>query len=320
MKRSLCMVIGSVALLSTVLTGCSGLFGEKEHTFGDWVVVTEATCTEEGSKKHICTGCGFEETDVIGAKGHSYDEGKITTAASCTEKGTKTFTCSVCSSVKTEDIKASGHTFGDGEITKAASCTEKGTMTYKCSVCDGTKTEDIAAKGHSYDKGVITKIAGCIEKGCRTYTCTACNETKEEEIAATGHSSSKIKCSTCGTFFITVNPVGTAVKDSKGLDVTILEWTKTVGENYDTYSLRYKVANNVADSKLTPGTFEIIMEDGSTESQYGFFNDIYSGDSTTRSYSWKILHTQKPLVLKYEDVFASFGGTKETPLYWDIPE
>lgn len=281
MKRSLCMVIGSVALLSTVLMGCSGLFGEKEHTFSDWVVVTEATCTEEGSKKHICTGCGFEETDVIGAKGHSYDEGKITTASSCTEKGT---------------------------------------MTYKCSVCDEIKTENIAAKGHSYDKGVITKVASCTEKGCRIYTCTVCNETKEEEIAATGHSGSKIKCSICGTFFITVNPVGTSVKDSKGLDVTILEWTKTVGENYDTYSLRYKVANNVPDSKLTPGTFEIIMEDGSTESQYGFFNDIYSGDSTTRSYSWKILHTQKPLVLKYEDVFASFGGTKETPLYWNIPE
>ena len=49
-----------------------------EHTFGEWIVTTQPTCTEPGEKTRTCTGCGEVETMVIDATGHHYKDGKCT--------------------------------------------------------------------------------------------------------------------------------------------------------------------------------------------------------------------------------------------------
>ena len=49
-----------------------------EHTFGEWIVTTQPTCTEPGEKTRTCTGCGEVETRVIPAAGHDYKDGKCT--------------------------------------------------------------------------------------------------------------------------------------------------------------------------------------------------------------------------------------------------
>ena len=49
-----------------------------EHTFGEWIVTTQSTCTEPGEKTRTCTGCGEVETMVIDATGHHYKDGKCT--------------------------------------------------------------------------------------------------------------------------------------------------------------------------------------------------------------------------------------------------
>ena len=49
-----------------------------EHTFGEWIVTTQPTCTEPGEKTRTCTGCGEVETMVIPAAGHDYKDGKCT--------------------------------------------------------------------------------------------------------------------------------------------------------------------------------------------------------------------------------------------------
>ena len=54
-----------------------------EHTFGEWIVTTQPTCTEPGEKTRTCTGCGEVETMVIDATGHHYKDGKCT---DCGEK------------------------------------------------------------------------------------------------------------------------------------------------------------------------------------------------------------------------------------------
>ena len=55
------------------------------HTYGDWVVVTPATCTTAGQKQHTCTECGHVETEVIPATGHHW-----------VDKGDGTHTCPDC--------------------------------------------------------------------------------------------------------------------------------------------------------------------------------------------------------------------------------
>ena len=45
------------------------------HSFGEWTVTTEPTCTEEGSKERVCE-CGEKETEVILALGHDFVNGE----------------------------------------------------------------------------------------------------------------------------------------------------------------------------------------------------------------------------------------------------
>ena len=53
---------------------CGDKVAEHTHSFGDWVVTKEATCTEPGEQTRSCD-CGYSETQVIPAKGHDYVNG-----------------------------------------------------------------------------------------------------------------------------------------------------------------------------------------------------------------------------------------------------
>ena len=60
------------------------------HSFGEWTVSKEATCTEAGEETRTCSVCGATETQAISAKGHTASEKWVTTKkATCTEKGTQ---------------------------------------------------------------------------------------------------------------------------------------------------------------------------------------------------------------------------------------
>ncbi len=70
--------------------------GKAAHSFGDWTVTKEATCTEEGSKVGVCEVCKKEVTKKIDAKGHCYGEYVSNNDATKEADGTKTRECSVC--------------------------------------------------------------------------------------------------------------------------------------------------------------------------------------------------------------------------------
>lgn len=44
---------------------CSEVLNKNIHQYGEWIITKEATEREKGSRKHICTICGYEETEVI---------------------------------------------------------------------------------------------------------------------------------------------------------------------------------------------------------------------------------------------------------------
>ncbi len=47
---------------------------KEEHTFGEWTIVEEATCTKEGTQEHVCSVCEYKAEDTIEATGHTYSE------------------------------------------------------------------------------------------------------------------------------------------------------------------------------------------------------------------------------------------------------
>lgn len=83
--------------------------------FGEWTIITEPTCTEDGLKQHICNKDGYIEEVIVPATGHT--EKVINKKdATCAEDGyTGDKVCSVCNEIievghNTEKL---GHDFSD---------------------------------------------------------------------------------------------------------------------------------------------------------------------------------------------------------------
>lgn len=153
------------------------------HVYED--VKAEATCTQPGASKQVCTYCQDEKNvEEVPALGHDYAE-KITKQATCTEAGEKELECTRCHDKKTETIPALGHEFsGVGTVVKAATCTETGSKEISCVRCDAKQTEVIPATGHDFGEWTVTKAATFLEAGEETRTCANCNLAETREIAA----------------------------------------------------------------------------------------------------------------------------------------
>ena len=71
-----------------------------KHSYGNWVVTKEATCTEDGSRERVCSGCGNVETEVIPA-GHKWNwEYTIDKMPTDTEEGYMSIHCMVCDAIR----------------------------------------------------------------------------------------------------------------------------------------------------------------------------------------------------------------------------
>ena len=161
------------------------------HAYGDWVIVKEATCTEEGLRTQTCANCGDVLEEVIPKTDHTWNEGEVSKQPTCTENGERTFTCTVCQETKTEvaeDLPAIGHNWSDWEV-KDATCTEDGLKTRHCQNdgCKEVESEVIPATGHTFGEWEVTTPATCETEGQETRTCADCNETETRVIKALGH-------------------------------------------------------------------------------------------------------------------------------------
>lgn len=136
-----------------------------------------------------------EKTDTFDVTIHKASENWDIHESSCTEDGYKALLCSGCGKeLKRETIVKTGHNLTAHEA-KTVTCTEAGSNAYwSCDRCNkyfsdaegNSEVENnswiIQASGHHWDKGVVTKDPTETEKGIKTFTCTACKETKTEEI------------------------------------------------------------------------------------------------------------------------------------------
>lgn len=161
------------------------------HAYGDWVIVKEATCTEEGLRTQTCANCGDVKKEVLPKADHTWNEGEVSKQPTCTENGERTFTCTVCGTSKTEvaeDLPAIGHNWSDWEV-KDATCTEDGLKTRHCQNdgCKEVESEVIPATGHTFGEWTVTTPATCETEGQETRTCANCNETETRVIKALGH-------------------------------------------------------------------------------------------------------------------------------------
>ena len=170
---------------------------EHVHSWSDYVVVKEATCTETGEKIKYCD-CGASVSIIIEPTGHLLEEGfacserrclnegcdyvepkaehafsvKETVPPSCTEKGYTVYACE-CGEERTGDeTEPAGHVYGDWETLEEVTCTDDGKRLRSCTVCGFEETEILPSAGHKYESSVIP--ATCETGGYTEHTCVDC--------------------------------------------------------------------------------------------------------------------------------------------------
>jgi len=71
------------------------------HSYGDWTIIKEATCTEEGLKQRTCTVCSTMEEEIIPMTEHDWENDfTIDQQPTATENGSKSIHCKNCEAVK----------------------------------------------------------------------------------------------------------------------------------------------------------------------------------------------------------------------------
>ena len=198
------------------------IYPALEHDYGDWEVVTPASCTEDGEETATCSRCGETVTRVIDALGHLPAEPVETDVvpATCSTPGHHDLVtiCTRCNNeISRETIEdpidpdahswgawtdtgdgehhvrtcehysghtdAAKHNWDNGTVTTPATCLTDGELTFTCDDCGATKTEVIQAAGHhNVENWTVTKPATCTEAGSRTGECSVCHQTITEVI------------------------------------------------------------------------------------------------------------------------------------------
>ena len=160
--------------------------------------VTNATCTETGSKIYTCT-CGYQYTETISAAGHKAEaEYRVGYKPTCTSNGYSALYCSVCEK-KIKEIYPSplGHDKVFVEYIHPT-CEEPGKNHYRCSRCEKDFYEVVEdALGHSSSEETIIIDPTCTEDGGLYYVCERCGEPNPDDCIevypATGHTEGEWK-------------------------------------------------------------------------------------------------------------------------------
>lgn len=184
-------------ILAVLLTGaaCLTACGECRHSYSNWSVLREASCTSDGTQSRSCEKCGYTETQTIAALGHSQAP-LPPQAATCSAPGlTGGVGCSVCGKVLTAptEIPPLEHNYVTLPGVEAT-CTQSGLEEYRyCSRCtlEPPAQKVIPALGHSYKSTVIVE-ATCSQNGTEKSTCSLCNDSFTSVIAAKEYTASEI--------------------------------------------------------------------------------------------------------------------------------
>ena len=85
-----------------------------KHTWGDWEVIKEATCTEGGEETKTCTKCHATETRQTKALGHKFSDWEVVEEPTATEDGYEERVCERCKARQTKVLPATGENNNNG--------------------------------------------------------------------------------------------------------------------------------------------------------------------------------------------------------------
>lgn len=127
------------------------------------------TCTAIGWDAYeTCSRCDYTTYNEAIAIGHTWDEWQVTTEPTCTEKGIETRICINDDSHKeTRNVDPTGHT-GSWIVDKEATCTTDGSEYQICSICGVSTKKTIPTIEHQYQEATCDAPMKCVLCG-KTY-------------------------------------------------------------------------------------------------------------------------------------------------------
>ena len=153
-------------------------FNEEPHVFGEYVTISDPTCTEYGQQMRTCSVCGYEEYTSLYPHGHNYEQYYTIQEPTCTQEGIQESTCTICGVTEQWIISPYGHQWDEGVVTVEPTHTVPGEKLYTCLVCGEQKVENIPA-GHNW--GDATYI-GPANEGQVGYNKRVCQDDGTIEI------------------------------------------------------------------------------------------------------------------------------------------
>lgn len=140
-------------------------WGYQDHIWGEWVVETPSTCTQQGTEKRTCTTCDAVERRPLDVLPHEWEANfTVDKPATCVEDGLKSNHCKHCGATRyATPIPSVGHVFGGWKADAAGHWRE-------CTVCN----VKAAAGAHEFREVMA-------DDGRRHEVCSVCGYDREKQ-------------------------------------------------------------------------------------------------------------------------------------------
>ncbi|MBR5447802.1 MAG: hypothetical protein IKV40_05195 [Clostridia bacterium] len=158
--------------------GCSIKVTKEHDCEGNFNVLSEPTCTENGIEYKTCLICHYViESRENPALGHQTTGWTVVSEPTCTQDGARRGFCTVCNADVTESISA-GHSFGDWNELKKATCDEPGSEERTCSHCYQKETRETDLLQHRFNDWNNVSGNVIIPPIVREHNCELCGYTE----------------------------------------------------------------------------------------------------------------------------------------------
>ena len=158
----------------------------------------DATCTQSGYVRYMCSQCSYWYEKKTPALGHSWGDWEVDLEATSRTDGVKHHTCTRCGETEVYAIPCANHKHTMKKRVVRPTCTEQGYTEFYCVndaglpcgesyIVEGSRTQPL---GHTYegDSGITTIIEPtCTTTGLKEYHCTRCGDTYTEILSQLGH-------------------------------------------------------------------------------------------------------------------------------------
>lgn len=313
----LCTLMLAVICIAPFGLKPQNAYAACSHNWRDEKVMSQPTCTVNGSKMQYCTKCRSRRTVSISKLGHRTNGSyTITKYATCGTTGTRVLKCTRCYAVlNSQTIPATGnHNWRDSKVFQRPTCTTNGSIQQQCSGCGQTRMTYPSKFGHQTNGSyTVTKQATCTEKGRRVLKCTrsGCNDVlNAQDIPALGHTQGRkvIHAATATTDKMEIYYCGR--ENCNGIYSM-----KTITDEYS--AIRKTIKNKNMSSEHADKTYKAIQQ---INSYYNTYKEGYSlSDSSAKNYFDKVLNNaekQKNMkeILDTIDEYSTFFGLLNSDL------